>query len=195
MAARQGLTREIDCKVVYVGPAGSGKTTTIRALHDRLAPDTRGPVLSPTLPGGGTLFFDLLTIELGTLDGRRIRLQLLSAPGDPGRSEVRRTVLRGADGVIFVSDSTPGRMEANLAALRDLSLPAIHKHVRVLEDAAMVRRRKIGRTNFLALERGPLRRLQAWMDQFHPWWGTREESLENYAEYLSNDPTSSEDRS
>lgn len=87
------------------------------------------------------------------------------------------------------------RSISQLAALRDLSLPAIHKHVRVLEDAAMVRRRKIGRTNFLALERGPLRRLQAWMDQFHPWWGTREESLENYAEYLSNDPTSSEDRS
>ena len=139
MAARQGLTPEIDCKVVYVGPAGSGKTTTIRAVHDRLAPDTRGPVLSPTLPGGGTLFFDLLTIELGTLDGRRIRLQLLSAPGDPGRSEVRRTVLRGADGVIFVSDSTPGRMEANLAALRDLradlealgqsvSVPVVFQH-------------------------------------------------------------------
>jgi signal recognition particle receptor subunit beta len=139
MAARQGLTREIDCKVVYVGPAGSGKSTTIRALHDRLAPDSRGPVLSPTLPGGGTLFFDLLTIELGTFGGRRIRLQLLSAPGDPGRSEVRRTVLRGADGVIFVSDSTPGRMEANLAALRDLradlealgqsvSVPVVFQH-------------------------------------------------------------------
>lgn len=86
------------------------------------------------------------------------------------------------------------RSISQLAALRQLSLPAIHKHVRVLEDAAMVRRSKIGRTNYLALEREPLRRLRAWMDQFHPWWGTDEESLENYAEYLSNDPTTNEEK-
>lgn len=85
------------------------------------------------------------------------------------------------------------RSISQLADLRDLSLPAIHKHVRVLEDAAMVRRRKIGRTNFLALEREPLRRLQAWMEQFHPWWGTDEESLENYAEYLRRDPTTTKE--
>lgn len=81
------------------------------------------------------------------------------------------------------------RSISQLAELRDLSLPAIHKHVRALEKAAMVRRRKIGRTNFLGLQREPLRCLQAWMDEFRPWWGTDGESLENYAEYLSNDPT------
>jgi len=147
MSDRRESTREIDCKVVYVGPAGSGKSTTIRALHDRLAPDTHGPVLSPALPDGSTLFFDLLTIELGTLDGRSIRLQLLSAPGDPDRSEVRRTVLRGADGVIFVSDSSPGRMAANREALRNLradldalgqsaSIPVVFQHnKRDLPDA------------------------------------------------------------
>ena len=79
------------------------------------------------------------------------------------------------------------RSISQLASLRDLSLPAIHKHVRLLEDAAMVRRRKIGRTNFLALERGPLRELQQWVDQFHPWWGTEGESLENYAARISKD--------
>lgn len=81
------------------------------------------------------------------------------------------------------------RSISQLAEMRELSLPAIHKHVRVLENAAMIRRRKIGRTNFLALERGPLRRLRAWMERFQPWWGSDAESLENYAEYLSRDPT------
>lgn len=81
------------------------------------------------------------------------------------------------------------RSISQLAEMRELSLPAIHKHVRVLENAAMIRRRKIGRTNFLALERGPLQRLQAWMERFQPWWGSDAESLENYAEYLSRDPT------
>jgi len=81
---------------------------------------------------------------------------------------------------------------SQLASLRGLSLPAIHKHVRVLEKAAMVRRRKVGRTNYLALERVPLRRLAAWVEQFHPWWGTEGESLETYAEYLSKEPEMTE---
>ncbi len=84
---------------------------------------------------------------------------------------------------------------SQLASLRGLSLPAIHKHVRVLENAAMVRRRKIGRTNFLALERAPLQRLATWVDQFHPWWGTEGESLETYAEYLSKEPKMTEESS
>jgi len=79
------------------------------------------------------------------------------------------------------------RSISQLAESRGLSLPAMHKHVRVLEEAAMIRRRKVGRTNFLALEREPLRRLAAWVEQFHPWWGTDEESLENYVAFLSKE--------
>ena len=79
------------------------------------------------------------------------------------------------------------RSISQLADLRGLSLPAIHKHVRVLEAAAMVSRRKLGRTTFLALEREPLSRLQAWTGQFQPWWGTSAETLENYAEALRRD--------
>ena len=87
------------------------------------------------------------------------------------------------------------RSISQLAELRGLSLPAIHKHVRVLEEAAMVSRRKLGRTNFLALEREPLSRLQAWTGQFHPWWGTDAETLENYVDALRRDPPSSEEAS
>lgn len=67
-----------------------------------------------------------------------------------------------------------------LADELDLSLPAIHKHIRVLEDAGLLRRRKVGRTNFLALERAPIHGLQTWINEFQPWWGTGEESLDNY---------------
>ncbi len=122
MGDRTGSSLEIDCKVVYVGPTGSGKSTTLRAVHDQLDPETHGPILAPAGPDGATLFFDLLTVELGELGGRRIRLQLLSAPGDPGQTEVRRTVLRGADGVIFVSDSAPDRMDANREAVAALHI-------------------------------------------------------------------------
>ncbi len=73
---------------------------------------------------------------------------------------------------------------SQLASMRDLSLPAIHKHIRVLEDADMVIRKKVGRTNFLALNRESLRELQDWVRQFHPYWGTDRETLENHARYL-----------
>ena len=85
------------------------------------------------------------------------------------------------------------RSISQLARHQRLSLPAIHKHVRVLEEAGMVQRRTIGRTNFLALKREPLVVLQAWIEQFHPWWGTDGESLENYTEYLSNDGSTSKE--
>lgn len=68
--------------------------------------------------------------------------------------------------------------------MRNLSLPAIHKHIRVLEGADLVVRKKVGRTNFLALNRAPLRGLQEWIEGFNPYWGSEEETLENYAQNL-----------
>ena len=76
------------------------------------------------------------------------------------------------------------RSISQLADMRDLSLPAIHKHIRVLEDARLVIRKKVGRTNYLALGRAPLQQLQAWVGEFHPYWGDDRESLDNYATAL-----------
>ena len=52
---------------------------------------------------------------------------------------------------------------SKLAFLRNLSLPAIHKHIEILEKGGMVTRRKIGQTNFLTLNRDSLRGLQDWL--------------------------------
>ena len=52
---------------------------------------------------------------------------------------------------------------SKLAFLRNLSLPAIHKHIEILEKGGMVTRKKIGQTNFLALKRESLRGLQDWL--------------------------------
>ena len=78
------------------------------------------------------------------------------------------------------------RSISQLAEMRSLSLPAIHKHIRVLEAAELVVRKKVGRTNFLALNRGPLRGLQEWLGGFSPFWGNEKETLENYAQYLGS---------
>ena len=74
-----------------------------------------------------------------------------------------------------------------------LSLPAMNKHVGILEAAGLVARRKLGRTTFLTLDRGAIRDVQAWLFQFHAYWGTEKETLENYERFLASDPTSAEE--
>ncbi len=81
---------------------------------------------------------------------------------------------------------------SGLARIRGLSLPAINKHVRVLVDAGIVDRRKVGRTTFLTLDRASMRNLQAWLGEFHAYWGTEKETLENYTKFLTSDSTTAE---
>jgi DNA-binding transcriptional ArsR family regulator len=75
---------------------------------------------------------------------------------------------------------------SQLASMRNLSLPAIHKHIKILADAGLIRNRKIGRIHFLALNRHTLLSLQDWLMQYQAYWGNNEETLENYAQYLNN---------
>ena len=88
--------------------------------------------------------------------------------------------------IVYVLSLQPCSI-SQLASMRGLTLPAIHKHIKILEQADMVIRKKIGRTNFLALNREPLRGLQEWSMQYHPYWGNDEETLENYAQYMSGE--------
>jgi DNA-binding transcriptional ArsR family regulator len=78
---------------------------------------------------------------------------------------------------------------SQLASMRHLSLPAIHKHIKLLENAELIIRKKIGQTNFLTLNRQSLRGLQNWLSQYHAYWGNDEETLENYTEYLQKEKT------
>jgi len=67
-----------------------------------------------------------------------------------------------------------------LAKHHDISLPAIHRHIRTLEAANLIVRRKVGRTNFVALNHKTLNLTQKWLMQYHTEWGSADASLENY---------------
>ncbi|HZA32995.1 MAG TPA: winged helix-turn-helix domain-containing protein [Propionibacteriaceae bacterium] len=71
-----------------------------------------------------------------------------------------------------------------LARRLGISLTAIHRHINVLEDAALIRRKKVGRVNFLAINRATMLRVQEWAQQYHAYWGSDEETLENYVEAI-----------
>lgn len=83
---------------------------------------------------------------------------------------------------------------SRLADIQGLSLPAMNKHVRALVEASLVRRRKLGRTTFLTLDRASIRRLQAWLGEYHAYWGTDKESLENYERFLAAETMTKEGR-
>lgn len=90
--------------------------------------------------------------------------------------------------IIYVLGLQPYSI-SQLASLRDLSLPAIYKHIKILENAGLIKAKKMGRTTFLTLNRQSLRGLQEWLMQYHTYWGTDEETFENYTDYLtSNKP-------
>ena len=67
-----------------------------------------------------------------------------------------------------------------LARHHKLSLPAIHKHIRSLEEAKLIIRKKAGRTNFVALNQNTLSIVRDWILQYQTGWGNSKASLENY---------------
>jgi DNA-binding transcriptional ArsR family regulator len=58
----------------------------------------------------------------------------------------------------------------DLAAPFRMSLPAVSKHLRVLENAGLIRRRREGRTHFLALAGEPMAAAAQWLDQHRRFW-------------------------
>lgn len=96
--------REITLKVVYYGPALSGKTTNIQAMHDLLDPTMRGRLMTLDTKGDRTLFFDLLPVHFSTRSGFRVKLKLFTVPGQVMHESTRRIVLAGTDAICFIAD-------------------------------------------------------------------------------------------
>lgn len=78
---------------------------------------------------------------------------------------------------------------SRLAEQQGLSLPAIHKHLKILEGAGLIHRRKQGRVTYVTLTPRPMQLLQSWVRQFHPYWGSAQASYENYSRHLGFEPT------
>jgi len=88
--------------------------------------------------------------------------------------------------IIYVLSLQPCSIN-QLASMRGLTLPAIHKHIKVLEKGNLIVRKKIGRSNVLTLNLESMRGLQDWLSQYHVYWGSDKATLQNYAHYVSQD--------
>ena len=118
--------REVAIKLVYYGPALSGKTTNLKALHELVQEKSRGRLMTLETKDDRTLFFDMLPLVFkapstdGEAAGMSLRVKLFTVPGQVVHVSTRRLVLQGADGIAFIADSQVAETENNAASFLDL---------------------------------------------------------------------------
>jgi DNA-binding transcriptional ArsR family regulator len=82
---------------------------------------------------------------------------------------------------ILTSLAEGERCVTDLAKPHQMSLPAVSKHLRVLEKAGLIRRHRDGRVHRLKLDAAPMQGAQQWIEEYRQFW---EESLDRLEEYL-----------
>lgn len=106
--------RRVGLRIVYVGPAMSGKTANLEflAAWAGCASKLSGapPLEDPTR------FFDHVTLQLAAFAGVEVRVDLLALPGGSIYTATQRAILTTADGFVFVADSSASAEVANLRA-------------------------------------------------------------------------------
>jgi signal recognition particle receptor subunit beta len=113
--------KEVNCKIVYVGPGLSGKTTNVQYIYENTASDLRGKFFSGTSENERTLFFDFLPLGVGDVRGYQTRFHLFTVPGQTFYEISQQFILKGVDGIVFVADSQPERMESNIESFENLT--------------------------------------------------------------------------
>lgn len=108
-------------KLVYYGPALSGKTTNLIHLHNTLQPELTGELMTMETKNDRTLFFDLLPLGFRTASGLLVKLKLFTVPGQVQHDSTRKAVMSRADGVIFVADSQVNQSINNGESFQNLA--------------------------------------------------------------------------
>jgi DNA-binding transcriptional ArsR family regulator len=98
--------------------------------------------------------------------------EVFSALGDPTR---RAIMAQLSSGDLSVSE---------IAAPHEMSLPAVSKHLNVLENAGLIRRLKQGRVISCKLTPEPLQNASAWFEDYKAFWEERLNSLSDYLDTL-----------
>src|SRR4030067_400501 len=116
--------QRLPVKLVYYGPAQGGKTSNLMRLHDLLAPERRGEIMTLETKNDRTLFFDLLPVGFTAPSGLLVKFKLFTVPGQVAHDGTRKAVLSRADGVVFVADSQRTQGVNNAEAFQNLAANA-----------------------------------------------------------------------
>ncbi|MFT4841153.1 MAG: signal recognition particle receptor subunit beta [Planctomycetota bacterium] len=137
--------KEVNCKVVFYGPGMSGKTTNLEIVHQKAPEENKGELTSISTDGDRTLFFDFMPLDLGNVAGMRTKFQLYTVPGQVYYNSTRKLVLQGVDGIIFVADSDPDKMDENVESYGNLieNLAEYGKDIRELPHVIQYNKRDL----------------------------------------------------
>ena len=102
----------------------------------------------------------------------RLLDRTFAALADPTRRRLLEQLARG------------DRCVTDLARPYAMSLPAVSKHLRVLENAGLLRRRRRGRVHQLRLEAAPMQQAQAWIEEYRKYWEASFDRLDEYLKQL-----------
>lgn len=124
-------SNEIQMKIVYCGPALSGKTTNLLYVYKNFSNRTKTELVTINTYGDRTLFFDFFPLDLGSINGFNLKVQLFTVPGQNKYRATRKLVLKGADGIVFVADMSASQRVNNILSLKDLhtNLVAYNKNI------------------------------------------------------------------
>lgn len=120
MALINYATREVNCKIVYYGTGLGGKTTNLEFIHKQVPPHVRGEMVNLATPTERTLYFDFLSLDLGSVQGFKTRFALYTVPGQVEYNASRKLILNGVDGIVFVADSQASKWEENLQSMQNM---------------------------------------------------------------------------
>lgn len=110
----------VKCKIVYFGAGFSGKTANVQCIQKKLSNSISHPLISLDTETERTLYFDFLNLGLGEIEGFHTSFNLFTSPGQENYESLRRLVLDGLDGIVFVVDSRKNAMAQNIESLKNL---------------------------------------------------------------------------
>ncbi len=127
----------VKARILYWGVEGAGKSANLEHVYRKLRADHRGELRSIPTPLDPSVSYESLPIRLGKIGGVDVALQVVTTPGGPEHAPTRKKLLDRVDGVVFVIDSQPSRLEDNLEAFDELRR-ALGAYGRSLESVPLV---------------------------------------------------------
>lgn len=126
-------------RVVYDGPSTAGKTENLKQLVRTFTSQRRGELSSPRQQDETTAYFDWLYLNGGVVGGHALRAQLLTVPGRSTLTRRRWQLVRSADVIVFVCESTSNGVRE---AKRSLELLRAHLEASGLNPPIIVQANK-----------------------------------------------------
>ena len=129
--------KAIKAKIVYFGPSGVGLTSNLESIARKLKKAQCGELRVSRVPKDKKAAYEVLPVDLGKVRGYSSAMQIYTVPGGAKHAAIRRRILEGADGVVFVADLRPDRHDVTLAAVKELQ-GHLNVYGRTLEDTSLI---------------------------------------------------------